>query len=50
MYTIECYLERIGDWIPYAEAKTEQEARQKAANAFIKTRHICVRIMKEASQ
>lgn len=49
MYTIECYVERMGVWIPYAKATTEQEARQKAANAFLKTRHLWVRIM-EASQ
>lgn len=44
MYTIECYIKTAGDWIPYAKAKTLEEARTKAANAFLKTRHTCVRI------
>jgi hypothetical protein len=42
-FTVECYSKETG-WLPYAKASTMEEARMKAANAFIKTRHIEIRI------
>lgn len=45
-FTVECYSEGTG-WLPYAKANTMEEARMKAANAFIKTRHIEIRIKRD---
>ena len=38
---------RVTGWLPYARADNIEEARMKAANAFIKTRHTVVRITEE---
>lgn len=45
-FTVECYSKETG-WLPYAKANTMEEARMKAANAFIKTRHIEIRIKRD---
>lgn len=42
-FVVECHSEGTG-WLPYAMADSMKEARAKAANAFIKTRHTAVRI------
>ena len=45
-FIVECHSEATG-WLPYARADNIEEARMKAANAFIKTRHTVVRITEE---
>jgi len=42
MYTIE--YEHDGVWLPYQRAKTLEEAKSKAANAFLMTKHLTIRI------
>lgn len=42
MYRIE--YEHQGIWLPYQMAKTLEEAKTKAANAFLMTKHLTIRI------
>ena len=46
MYSIEYLKNNV--WLPYQKAKTIHEARRKAANAFLKTNHECIRIAEDS--
>jgi len=47
-FRIECYNQGLDDWILYAFAKTENDARQKMSMAILKTQHTAVRMTEVA--
>jgi len=46
MYSIEYLKNNV--WLPYQKARILEEARRKAANAFLKTNHVCLRVVEES--